>query len=230
MEVDLPSNKPDRFFDDPEYGGAITGMFSGWDVSVYAARIYVNQPLIAGIVQRYPLATMVGGGGNLTFGSWLLKGEIAWFDNLEYNSGAEGLPLRVVDKSRLDSLAGVEYYGINDLQIALEVVHRHIFAYDETMKFRLLGFPVAYAEEDSYEGALRVTADFLNSRLQVTGVAFVLVGESHQGSVIRVEASYQLMDALNLGGGIVLYQSGDNPGFEDIAQNDRLFLRIEYSF
>ena len=70
----------------------------------------------------------------------------------------------------------------------------------------------------------------MNSRLQVTGVAFVLVGESHQGSVIRVQASYQLMDALNLGGGIVLYQSGDSPGFEDVAQNDRLFLRIEYSF
>ena len=70
----------------------------------------------------------------------------------------------------------------------------------------------------------------MNSRLQVTGVAFLLVGKSHRGSVIRAEASYQLMDALNLGGGIVLYQSGDDPGLGDIGRNDRLFLRLEYSF
>jgi len=210
---DLPSDKPDRFFDEPEYGGSITGTFSGWDVSVYAARIYSNSPrlvVLPGLPPqgslRHNHVTLLGTGGNLTRGSWLFKGEIGWF---------EGVASVLGRNSRLDSLAGVEYYGINDLQLAFEVVHRHVFG---------------SAEEDTFEGAFRATADFMNSRLQVTGVAFVLVSDSHQGSVIRAEANYQLMDALNLGGGIVLYQSGDSPGLEDIAQNDRLFLRIEYSF
>ena len=211
--IDLPSNQPDRFFDEPEYGGSISGTFPGWDVSVYAARLYSNTPLVlfapgppASGFQRHSHFTMLGTGGNLTVGSWLFKGEIGWFDGLAYTSGR---------KSRLDSLTGVEYYGINDLQIAFEVVHRHVFDSDE---------------EDTFEGVLRATADFMNSRLQVTGVAFLLVGKSHRGSVIRAEASYQLMDALNLGGGIVLYQSGDDSGLEDVGRNDRLFLRLEYSF
>jgi hypothetical protein len=31
-------------------------------------------------------------------------------------------------------------------------------------------------------------------------------------------------------GGIVLYQEGTSPGFSEIGDNDRLFLRIEQSF
>ena len=40
----------------------------------------------------------------------------------------------------------------------------------------------------------------------------------------------ELMDALSLGGGIVLYQEGDSPALGDVGKNDRLFLRIEYAF
>ena len=177
------------FPDHRVYGGSISGTFSGWDVSVYAARLYSNTPLVVFApgpppsgFQRHSHFTMLGTGGNLTAGSWLFKGEIGWFDGLAYTSGR---------KSRLDSLTGVEYYGINDLQIAFEVVHRHIFDYDETLKFELAGDSLAYAEEDSFEGAFRVTADFMNSRLQLTGVAFLKVGKSHRGSVIGAEASYQ---------------------------------------
>ena len=82
------------------------------------------------------------------------------------------------------------------------------------------------------EAALRLTADFLNSRLQVTavGIIFVADGHDHLGSTVRAEASYELLAALNVGGGIVIYQEGDSPGLGDIGKNDRLFLRIEYSF
>jgi hypothetical protein len=233
FEVDVPSDKPDRFGSDPEYGGSLTGTFSGWDVSFYAARVYENQPLVvsplAGLLQRFPLVTMVGAGGNWTTGSWLFKAELGWFDGLEYN--LVDLPeARVVDKSRLDAMAGVEYYGWNDVQIALEVVNRHIFDFDPAMKTTVAGVQVAYAKEDLLETALRVTADFLNQRLRVTGVALLLGTHADVGSVVRAEASYDLMDALVLGGGIVLYQQGTSPFFQEIGRNDRLFLRLEYSF
>lgn len=235
FEIDPPSDKPDQFFDSPEYGVQIKGTFSGWDVSVYGARIYANQPLVVsalgGVLQRHPLVTMVGAGGNYTLESWLFKGEIAWFDQLEYTS-FEPVDVRVVDKSRLDAMGGVEYYGINDFQVALEVVHRHIFRYDPAMKAEFMGVEIAYAEEDVTEAALRLTWNLMNERLSLTGVGFVLVGnaEDHLGSVLRFEADYELMDALSLGGGIVLYQEGDSPALGDVGKNDRLFLRIEYAF
>jgi hypothetical protein len=249
IEIDLPSDKPDRFFADPEFGGQITGTFSGWDVSVYGARVYLNQPLIStplgGMLQRFPMVTLVGAGGNLTVGSWLFKSELAWFEGLEYTSARAdptvpffGTRARVVERDRLDAMGGVEYYGVNDLQIALEAVHRHIIDWDERLKYKFGGSPllagtqVAYAEENISEAALRVTADFFNTRLQVTavGLIFVAHASNHLGSVVRVEANYELMEALSLGGGLVLYQEGDSPGLGDVGSNDRLFARIEYSF
>lgn len=235
--AELPSKKKDRFFADPEFGGHITGTFSGWDVSVYGARIYTNQNLVTfsmappAIRVRFARVTMVGAGGNLTLGSWLLKGELAWLDGIEYATGSLQRGVGVAEKSRLDAMGGVEYYGINDLTLALEVAHRHILDFDDDMNFEFMGMTLAYAEEDVTEGALRVTADFLNTRLRVTGVAFVfLAADDHLGSVVRAEVSYELMEALQLGGGIVLYQEGDSPGFDTVGKNDRLFLRLEYSF
>jgi hypothetical protein len=244
VNVDPRSDKPDRFGDTPEYGAALTGTFSGWDLSFYAARVYLNQPLLAeplsGLLQRYPFVTLAGAGGNLTTGSWLFKGEIGYFHGLEYNLADTSVapPVRVVDKDRLDWMAGVEYYGISDLTVAFEVVHRHVFDYDDDMKAHVPvspapgapTFQVAYAKEDTVESALRATADFLNSRLHVTGVALVVGTHAELGSVVRMEASYDLRDALVVTGGIVLYQEGTSPGFSEIGDNDRLFLRIEQSF
>ena len=240
IAIDLPSDKPDHFFDDPEYGGSLTGMFSGWDVSLYAARIYANTPVVVfaeglppGFL-RHDQITMVGAGGNWTVGSWLFKGEIGWFDGLAYTSGSSPSPgvvsLQTGEKCRIDSLVGVEYYGINDLQIAFELVQRHILDYDSGLKFEIEGVEIADAEEDAFEAALRVTADFMNSRLQLTGVGFVLFDRAYQGSVIRLQANYQLVDALNLSGGIVLYKGGDDAYFDSIDRNDRLFLQVDYSF
>jgi hypothetical protein len=240
-DFDPPSDKPRHFFDEPEYGGALSATFSGWDISLYAASIYANQPFITsalgGQLQRTPKVTMVGSGGNLTFGSWLVKGELAWFDGLKYNVAERSpvaLSARVVDRSRLDAMAGIEYYGINDVQIAIEVVHRHIFDYERGMKHKVDSngsrLEVAYAEENQLESALRVTADFFNSRMHVTGVGLILGSHAEIGSVVRLEASYDLRDALVLNGGIVFYQEGDSPAFQQIGDNDRLFLRLEYSF
>lgn len=234
--VDPASDKPSQFGSTPEYGGALNATFSGWDLSLYGARVYLNQPLVtepfAGLLQRYPLVTLAGAGGNWTAGSWLFKAEIGWFHGVEYNQvqASAVTPVRVVDKDRLDWMAGVEYYGVSDLTVAVEVVHRHIFDYDSNMKKTVAGLQVAYAKEDLVEAAFRATADFLNARLHVTGVALVLGTHGQLGSVVRLESSYDLRDALALTGGIVLYQSGSSPVFEEIGRNDRLFLRLDYSF
>ena len=229
LELDPPSNKPDRFFDEPEYGGAITGTFSGWDVSVYAARIYVNQPLIAGIVQRYPLVTMVGGGGNLTFGSWLFKGEVAYQDGynftvLEFDPVGAPLLRRTV-QGRVDAMVGVEFYGVSDLILGLEVVNRHYPSY-----VKAIGEFPYFIEQNQVELAARVNWDLMNERLHLLLVGVVFQIDASGGSFVRLQADYDIIDALEVGGGILLFQRGDNPLFGSIDDNDRIFLHLKYSF
>jgi hypothetical protein len=59
----------------------------------------------------------------------------------------------------------------------------------------------------------------------------IVFGEKAQdGIVARLDADYELRDALSLTGGILLFKSGDLLGFRGIGRNDRLFLEIKYSF
>jgi hypothetical protein len=205
----------------PEYAAAINGTFSGWDVSVYGARVYENTRFVQGGIGNESQITMVGGGSNLTLGAWLFKAETAWFDGVEYGT-RDGLLLGTVDKSRLDVMAGVEYYGWNDIQVAFEVVNRHIFDFDSRMKF--------FRSEDELESAIRLTMDLLNSRLHLTALGFILGERAQDGSVVRLEANYDLRDSLVVGVGIVLAQEGDHVAVESGGRNDRVFARIEYSF
>jgi hypothetical protein len=247
---------PDPFFDTVEYAAALSGIFQGWDVSFHFARFLDDQEHLAlydgtpiplppqspfstitlpMMVLVHDRLTLVGAGGNYTFGSWLFKAEVAYIDGFDFsyivgidNSSPldpEVVVAHATSKSRVDVMAGIEYYGISDLNIALEVVNRHINDFEDELR----GFP-NYAQRNALETALRVTANFLNDRLELTALAVVFGEKAQDGSVVRLSADYELRDALSISGGIVLYQSGDLLGFREIGRNDRLFAQVKYSF
>jgi hypothetical protein len=56
------------------------------------------------------------------------------------------------------------------------------------------------------------------------------VGDTLQGGFSRFSLGYDLVDAMTLTGGIVLYHSGEPVPFNAIGDNDRLFLELVYSF
>jgi hypothetical protein len=238
--LDFQNQRVPRWGANPEYGGAIDGIFSGWDVSFYAARIYQNQTsLTIGIpgsgVESALVSdrvTMIGGGGNYTLGSWLFKAELAWFKDLDYvflqpvppTSGAVYEVARI-RSGRVDFMGGVEYYGIQDTTIALEVVNRHVIDWDP-----LLDYLPTYVEENTVEYALRVSSDWMNARLHTTLLALVLGARGEGGAILRGEVGYDLMDALVLSGGFVGYVPGRRPPLDGWGRNERVFLQLKYSF
>jgi hypothetical protein len=185
---------------------------------------------------QHSRVTLVGAGGNYTLGSWLFKSEIAWIDGLNYATStryvvpisgrptALDVPTGNLQKSRLDFMAGIEYYGFTQTTIALEVANRHIFGFRDDMR------PLFGLQENLLETALRVTRSFMNERLEVTVLGIAFGNHAQDGSVVRIDGRYDLRDALELGVGIVLYQKGDPPPFDEIRQNDRFFFELKYSF
>lgn len=250
----FPEDKPDESFDNTEWAAALTGIFSGWDVSFHFARHWRDLPHLrpvttiipnpppdppdismAGTELRHSRLTLVGSGANYTIGSWLVKAEIAWIDGVDYTTstlvdltpfglGFVNVPTGTVEKSRLDFMGGVEYYGFTDTNIALEVVNRHIFGFRDDMR------PLFGTQENLLETALRITRFFMNERLEVTALGIVFGSYAQDGSIVRLESRYDLRDALELIGGIVFYQKGDPPPFDTIKRNDRFFFEIKYSF
>ncbi|BCL62545.1 hypothetical protein DGMP_32380 [Desulfomarina profundi] len=45
----------------------------------------------------------------------------------------------------------------------------------------------------------------------------------------RLQVEYNYTDHLTLAGGMIFYQSGDQAGFSDIGDSDRLFIEFKYS-
>ena len=58
----------------------------------------------------------------------------------------------------------------------------------------------------------------------------VLGPTADEGSIVRIDANYELRDALELRGGFVFYQEGYNITFQNIGRNDRIFFDIVWSF
>jgi hypothetical protein len=161
---------------------------------------------------------MAGGAGNYTRGSWLFKTELAYLDGLGF-TGVEG------NRSRFDALLGAEYYGIADTTLVVEVVERHLFEHERAIR-RAPNF----TREDSQEIALRLTRNFWNDTLHATLVGIVLGADARDGSIARFDLDYDVLDALTVGVGLLLYQQGDLPPLDAWGDNDRVIFSAKWSF
>lgn len=222
-----PSRRPAHWGDDPEFGGALAGRFHGWDLSFHALRYWTNAPRLAALPPavpgppllefRYDRQTLVGSGGSLALGNWLLKAEIAWIDGVRFTNADES--------DRIDVMGGVEYYGFDDASIALEIADRHLTHWERAAKRA-----PDWAEEDEPELALRANVDLMNARLHLLGVVLVRGEHVQRGVVTRLQATWELRDAVALTGGLLLYAQGDVPPTDGWGDNDRLFTELRWSF
>ena len=220
----LPSrDNPGGKFSKPDFAVSITGTFSGWDLSFYSARILNRSPYIEegpdGPVRKHQRISMLGSAANFVVGSWLFKTEATIHKSLRFSNVPEK------DFERLTALVGVEYSGIVDTTLALEVVSGHIKDFDN----RLLEQPNAQKENET-EMAFRVGRTFLNESLELSMAARAPTPIGNNGGLLRTQVSYDLNDSVEIYGGTLLYFVGSNPLYSKIADNDRLFLGLNYHF
>jgi len=218
---EVPTSDPKN----TEYGVALNGIFSGWDVSFYYAQFYDDLfhmerlPGTARIVLRHSRLTMYGGAMNLTSGNWLLKLESAVLSGMEFfNTPGE-------KKSRADMLAGIEYTGITDSMIAVEFYHTRIFEYDA----RLKSSP-DFASPEGLASAIRFTRDFINDTVHFTAFLITFGETGEEGGVHRFSLAYDVTDSYKVTGGFIAYQPGSLVPYGKMGDSDRTFLDVKYSF
>jgi len=204
-----------------EYALALNGLFSGWDLSLYWARLFDDQPhqeTKSGITAfEHSRITMFGTATNAALGNWLLKSEIAHFRGLEFTSTPHQ------KKQRTDLLLGAEYSGFDDTTLSLEVVDRHLHNYDSALVAQGI-------KKDEWQTALRYSGEFMHARLKVTLLTLLFGTPDEGGGVVRLQGDYEWLEDVRLIGGIVTYHGGDKRPFTHIGSNDRLFVDVKYSF
>lgn len=189
----------------------ISGEFSGFDVDFYFANVYPN-------FDFYPRKdvdienkiTMYGAAFAYVNGSWLLKSELAYSQNNKYL----GLGDQKLD--RLDMLVGVEYNGMSETTISLDLANKR-FVKDYGI------------DQNNYQAALRATVDFFHDTLHANYLLSVFGKSFNDGGYQRAWIEYEISDSVKSTLGIVDYLGG-NSFFDAINDNDMVFGDISYSF
>jgi hypothetical protein len=208
-----------------ELAAAAHGHFQGWDLSLYGARVFDDNPRLelgaGGRPElRHARLEMLGASWDLARGDCLLKAEAAHFRGLEPSS-PPGSSL-----SRTELLAGIEHSGMVDTSLTFEAVWRHLHGFSR----RPDGTAQSWTRQDELDWVVRMSRTFLHQTLTVTLVAVTLGATGEGGALQRLEGRYDLTDSVEITGGVVLYQSGDRPGFGTVGDNDRFFLEVEHRF
>lgn len=225
----------------PGFAGKFDGRFSGWDFSIYAAHVDETQRTIdfrgvtftpsgpqARLAQESNRYTMVGGAGNVTRGPILVKAEMAYLIGIRtllFDSAPLPPALLNVSRNRLDTMVGIEWYGPDQLTIALEVLNRHLFDHD--------GGPTGRKEftpADSFETGLRISRPFFRERLDVTLLGVALGERFQDGGLFRGSAEWELSDAWKVEGGWLVFFGGPRRTLGGLDSNDRVYAELKYSF
>jgi hypothetical protein len=225
-----PIDGPSNFSRTPAIAGKVDGRFSGWDFSLYGG--YVDEsrrvPELGGptgvrrVANRHGL---VGAAGNVTRGAWLVKFEMAWLRDLRVLRFRSGTPIPSTDDNdRIDTMFGIEYYGRDDLAIAVEIVNRHqLNEHTDPATFQL-------NPESVFESSIRITRPFFRERMNVTALAIGFGERLQNGGLLRFSGDYELTDAWKAEAGILIFIGGPDEGLGAYESNDRLYAEIKYSF
>jgi hypothetical protein len=216
---------PENGVEHMEYALSASGVFSGWDIAFYWADVYsdtAHLERLPGLFQvelAHASINLYGAVFDVVFGNWLLKAEVAHITGLKYFNTADET------YSRTDVGTGIEFSGFSEMILGIEAVQRYIHEYKDVLENEPDNL-----EKISTQSVFRLTKTWLNKTLSLTILGSAFGTDLKKGSLQRYELVYDISDGLLVKGGLVAYQSGSTTGFDDIGDNDRLFLEFKYSF
>ncbi len=223
--------KPSNHISNTEFAVSLMAAFSGWDLSFYFADLYNNESHIVidpwyAITLEHSRIKMAGADVNVAYGNWLFKTEGAFFSGIRLNDALMGttiIRLSQNNHNRIKTMGGVEYSGIKDTTLSVEVMNDHV---------QDIGLPEKSTgvEKNTLQATARASRNFMNERLEVVATLAVFGEKADEGSMYRFTAEYEITDNLLINGGMIFYEGGNNPILESFKNNDRIAIDIKYSF
>ncbi|MDH5510630.1 MAG: hypothetical protein OEZ32_09790 [Nitrospinota bacterium] len=233
-----PEEIPSSSAESTEYGMALSGIFPGFDISIYLADFYDDNfslksaPMIMTVPTIHPPPAgavpftlvhnrlkMVGLSMNKALGNFMAKMEAAWLDGYKFAPTGDEI------FQRYDGLLGIEYTGFTETMFSFEIAARHIPDHVSAIADAPLG-----VNQTEWQMALRYTQDFMHQTVHLLALVSVMGLDGAGGAFERLQLKYDIIDSMSATIGVVAFQSGDTPFLMTAEDNDRAFLEIKYSF
>ncbi len=225
------------------FGLRVTSLFNGGDLSLYLGKTYDDLPVLKttnieftgpslsllALTPEYHKYKTYGITGKKAVDSILYKFELAYIDdkiimrndfinNITYGMNASELET-FKSKDQFAALCGVEYTGINDLRITIELENIHTYDYENYLA----------TDRNDSRAYLQSTYKLLNETMELD--FFCSYFKRGKGYVARFSTNYDIIDNLNFEVGVIFYGADDSDSILYYFKNqDRLFSRMKYSF
>jgi hypothetical protein len=234
---------PGNTFENTGFAMRVAKLFNGGDIAFYTSKTYDDLPVLRStniefsgfslsmlsLSPEYHKVKTYGVSGNMAKGSVLYKFDMAFtegrmimrsdfLNNITYGMNASELET-FKPKDQITSLLGIEYTGISDLRITIEVENIHTLDFDSSLA----------TDENDKRVYLQSTYNLLNETLELDLLCVYF--ERGKGGFARLSTNYDIIDNLNFEVGVILYGADNEDSllyyFKD---QDRFFSRIKYSF
>lgn len=167
-------------------------------------------------VSRHHRLSLAGGSFSTTLGSFVVRGEGAFYGGKYFSSQDMSLAEGVVEKDYLHYLLGLDF-TLWDIDLSTQFIQEAILDYEESIT------------DDEYKNTMTFLAreDFLRQTLTLE--LFSYIGLNDSDALIRPKIYYDLQDSFELMLGANLFL-GDEGRFGQYNNNDMLYTKVTYSF
>ncbi|MEA2031750.1 MAG: DUF1302 family protein [candidate division Zixibacteria bacterium] len=168
------------------------------------------------ITPKHHRLGLVGGSFSTTLGSFVLRGEGAYYSNKYFNSENPTLSDGTAEKNYLHYLVGVGC-TLWDININGQFIQQAILDYDEQIV------------NDKFDNTLTflVSKDYLRETLRLE--LFSYIGLNNSDALIRPKITYDLVDGFELLSGANIFV-GNEGNFGRYDNNDMIYTKIKYSY
>ena len=228
--VDGYKTPPARFANG-EWGGRLSQVVAGWDVSGFFLRTWDQLPTpfrtltltpsgpVATIEPEQTRLSQAGGSFSKDFGPAVLKGEGVYSRDRLLPVLDPSSPTGVVPKNTVDSLLGLDFTPFEHTNVGLQFLQRFVTPY-ETDLFN--------EERARLQGSIWIKVGFFDSRLEPE--VLVLGNLRHSDWMIRPKISYKLGEHWRLSSGADLFEGLPTGMFGEYHRSGRVYSEAKFYF
>ena len=213
--------EPEKTLENGEVGVRASWFLPGVDLTFSWARLWNDLPAqvaadTATNPTGYRRTSFAGVTASVPRGSWVIRGEAAWFSNGSFPATEQGAP--DVEKPLLKALAGCDWYPGEEWTFTFQALGEHIVRHDGE----------AMSDEDRGLVTVRVAKKLFREKLEISNMGYLTLNDGDLFN--RFEVDYEIAGGFHVMTGADLFAGTRSGTYGRYKDNTQVWVKAKYSF